>query len=75
MIKLLITTSDTNNPLSTIDLIFFPKFVLFLISSLSKSPVETLCRLKTLAILSACVHLPAPGRTKQYYIHLVIYQT
>ena len=59
--KSLIILSDTNKPLSTVDLILLPKSVLFFISSLSKSPVETLYTLKFFTILSACVPFPAPG--------------
>ena len=57
----LIMSSGTNEPFSIIDLILLLGLVLFLISVLSKSPVETLYRLKFFTILSPCVPFPAPG--------------
>ncbi len=46
-IRLFIILSETRDPEFTIEVILIPKSVFLLISSLSKSPVESLKRLKT----------------------------
>ena len=53
--------STTKSPWAIMRSIFFPISVLFLISSLKRSPVDNWYRLNFLAINFACVPFPAPG--------------